>query len=201
MADPAAEAPNPGLIYDLYAGVFRPQIVRLDVADQAAIEALLGRSGVTPDTIVVVYSGLSNLLATFAFWLLKVYGHRDVRLLCARRAFHPCLVGADATARLPGRARGRAVVGRVGQPGRCAHRAIENVRPGAGRTFSIAGYGAASGTQTGAPSSTGPRVMAVCASITSNIRTFTSWTVGSAPIAVTIGPVRKPCAAASSSNR
>jgi thiosulfate/3-mercaptopyruvate sulfurtransferase len=29
----------------------------------------------------VVYSGLSNLLATFAFWLLKVYGHRDVRLL------------------------------------------------------------------------------------------------------------------------
>lgn len=29
MADPAAEAPNPGLIYDLYAGVFRPQIVRL----------------------------------------------------------------------------------------------------------------------------------------------------------------------------
>ena len=54
---------------------------RNDAADQAGIEALLGRSGVTPDTIVVVYSGLSNLLATFAFWLLKVYGHRDVRLL------------------------------------------------------------------------------------------------------------------------
>jgi thiosulfate/3-mercaptopyruvate sulfurtransferase len=54
---------------------------RNDIADQAGIEALLGRSGITPTTPVVVYSGLSNLLATFAFWLLKVYGHRDVRLL------------------------------------------------------------------------------------------------------------------------
>jgi thiosulfate/3-mercaptopyruvate sulfurtransferase len=54
---------------------------RNDIADQTAIEALLGRSGVTPVTPVIVYSGLNNLLATFAFWLLKVYGHRDVRLL------------------------------------------------------------------------------------------------------------------------
>lgn len=54
---------------------------RNDIADQAGLEALLGRSGFTPGTTVVVYSGLSNLLATFAFWLLKVYGHRDARLL------------------------------------------------------------------------------------------------------------------------
>ena len=53
---------------------------RSDIADQAGLPALLGRSGVTPDSIVVVCSGLSNPLATFAFWLLKVYGHRDVRL-------------------------------------------------------------------------------------------------------------------------
>ncbi len=51
------------------------------IVDQAGLEALLSRSGVAPTTTVVVYSGLSNLLATFAFWLLKVYGHRDVRLL------------------------------------------------------------------------------------------------------------------------
>jgi thiosulfate/3-mercaptopyruvate sulfurtransferase len=54
---------------------------RNDIAAQAGIEALLGRAGVTPATTVVVYSGLSNLLATFAFWLLKLYGHQDVRLL------------------------------------------------------------------------------------------------------------------------
>jgi hypothetical protein len=44
----------------------------------------------------VVYSGLSNLLATFAFWLLKVYGHRDVRLLDGDRrkslVNHDCAV-------------------------------------------------------------------------------------------------------------
>jgi thiosulfate/3-mercaptopyruvate sulfurtransferase len=52
-----------------------------DIVDKTGFEALLGRSGVTPATTVVVYSGLSNLLATFAFWLFKVYGHQDVRLL------------------------------------------------------------------------------------------------------------------------
>jgi enterochelin esterase family protein len=52
-----------------------------DVVDAAAMQALMSRSGIGPDTTVVVYSGLSNLLATFAFWLLKVYGHRHVRLL------------------------------------------------------------------------------------------------------------------------
>jgi thiosulfate/3-mercaptopyruvate sulfurtransferase len=52
-----------------------------DVADAAAMQTLLSRSGVGSDTTLVVYSGLSNLLATFAFWLLKVYSHRDVRLL------------------------------------------------------------------------------------------------------------------------
>lgn len=59
---------------------------RNDIADQAEFEALLNRSGVTPVTVVVVYSGLSNLLATFAYWLLKVYGHQDVRLLDGGRA-------------------------------------------------------------------------------------------------------------------
>jgi len=54
---------------------------RGDLVNKVDLEALLVRSGVTPATTVVLYSGLSNLLATFAFWLLKLYGHRDVRLL------------------------------------------------------------------------------------------------------------------------
>lgn len=54
---------------------------RNDIVDRAEFEALLSRSGITPATTVVVYSGLSNLLATFAFWLLRVYGHQHVRLL------------------------------------------------------------------------------------------------------------------------
>jgi thiosulfate/3-mercaptopyruvate sulfurtransferase len=52
-----------------------------DMVDKAGLEALLARSGLTAATTVVLYSGLSNLLATYAFWLLKLHGHRDVRLL------------------------------------------------------------------------------------------------------------------------
>lgn len=52
-----------------------------DVVDKDALEALLSRSGITPETTIILYSGLNNLLATFAFWLLKIYRHRDVRLL------------------------------------------------------------------------------------------------------------------------
>lgn len=54
---------------------------RRDILDQASLQALLSRSGITPATTIVLYSDLSNLLATYVFWLLKVYGHQDVRLM------------------------------------------------------------------------------------------------------------------------
>ena len=66
---------------DLGATTTRP-----DLASQQEIESLLSRSGIAADTTVVVYSGLSNLLATFAFWVLKLYAHPDVRLLDGGRA-------------------------------------------------------------------------------------------------------------------
>ena len=59
---------------------------RRDIVDRAGIAKLLSNSGITATTTVVVYSGLDNLLATFAFWLLKVYRHRDVRLLDGGKA-------------------------------------------------------------------------------------------------------------------
>jgi thiosulfate/3-mercaptopyruvate sulfurtransferase len=59
---------------------------RSDLVGKAGLEALLARPGVTPATTVVVYSGLGNLLATLAFWLLKFYGHRDVCLLDGDRS-------------------------------------------------------------------------------------------------------------------
>ncbi|MCZ7554192.1 MAG: hypothetical protein B6D39_00080 [Anaerolineae bacterium UTCFX2] len=55
--------------------------VRRDVIDQTGLEALFSRSGVTPESTVVLYSGLNNLLATYAFWLLKIYGHSHLSLL------------------------------------------------------------------------------------------------------------------------
>jgi thiosulfate/3-mercaptopyruvate sulfurtransferase len=57
------------------------QELRRDIPDEAEFEARLSNCGIANDTTVVVYGGLSNLLATFTFWLFKVYGHKDVRLL------------------------------------------------------------------------------------------------------------------------
>jgi thiosulfate/3-mercaptopyruvate sulfurtransferase len=57
------------------------QPVRRDLPDAAAFQELAGRSGVANDTTVILYGDNNNWFATFAFWLLKMYGHADVRLM------------------------------------------------------------------------------------------------------------------------
>jgi thiosulfate/3-mercaptopyruvate sulfurtransferase len=54
---------------------------RRDFLDQEALAALLGRSGVGPDTTVVLYGGNNNWFATYAFWLLRYLGFDRVRLV------------------------------------------------------------------------------------------------------------------------
>ncbi len=57
------------------------QPLRRDIPDRAGLEALLARSGITPETTVIVYGDNNNWFATFAFWLLKLYGHADARVM------------------------------------------------------------------------------------------------------------------------
>jgi thiosulfate/3-mercaptopyruvate sulfurtransferase len=57
------------------------QDVRRDIPDQAMVEDLLERSGITNDTSIVLYGDNNNWFAAYAFWLLKMYGHADVRLM------------------------------------------------------------------------------------------------------------------------
>jgi thiosulfate/3-mercaptopyruvate sulfurtransferase len=57
------------------------QLVRRDIPDQAGLEALLSRSGIAADTTVILYGDNNNWFATYAFWLLKLYGHADARLM------------------------------------------------------------------------------------------------------------------------
>ena len=57
------------------------QPIRRDIPDAQGLEELLGRSGVGNDTIVILYGDNNNWFATFAFWLLKLYGHADARLM------------------------------------------------------------------------------------------------------------------------
>lgn len=55
--------------------------VRRDLLDKAAWEELLGRSGVSSDTTVILYGDNNNWFAAYALWQLKYYGHEDVRLV------------------------------------------------------------------------------------------------------------------------
>jgi thiosulfate/3-mercaptopyruvate sulfurtransferase len=55
--------------------------VRRDIASREDFGRLLGESGIGPDTTVVLYGDNNNWFAAWAYWQLKLYGHRDVRLL------------------------------------------------------------------------------------------------------------------------
>ncbi len=55
--------------------------VRRDIIPQDAFEKLLGTSGISNDTTVILYGDNNNWFAAWAFWQLKVYGHQDVRLM------------------------------------------------------------------------------------------------------------------------
>jgi len=55
--------------------------IRKDIPDKEGWEALLARSGIAKDTTVVVYGAPSNWYATYAFWLLTIFRHQDVRIM------------------------------------------------------------------------------------------------------------------------
>src|SRR5215468_5905251 len=55
--------------------------IRRDLIDKAALEKLLGASGISNDTAIILYGDNNNWFAAYAFWQLKLYGHKDVRLI------------------------------------------------------------------------------------------------------------------------
>jgi thiosulfate/3-mercaptopyruvate sulfurtransferase len=55
--------------------------IRRDLIDKATLERLLGESGISNDTTIVLYGDNNNWFAAYAFWQLKYYGHKDVRLM------------------------------------------------------------------------------------------------------------------------
>jgi thiosulfate/3-mercaptopyruvate sulfurtransferase len=56
------------------------QLVRAPLS-QSHLEDLLSRAGVNNDTTIVLYGDNNNWFAAWALWILKFYGHQDVRLL------------------------------------------------------------------------------------------------------------------------
>jgi thiosulfate/3-mercaptopyruvate sulfurtransferase len=55
--------------------------VERDLVEKGAFEQLLASRGVGNDTTVVLYGDKNNWFAAYAYWYLKIYGHRDVRIL------------------------------------------------------------------------------------------------------------------------
>jgi thiosulfate/3-mercaptopyruvate sulfurtransferase len=55
--------------------------IRRDLIDKAALEKLLGNSGISNDTTILLYGDNNNWFAAYALWQMKYYGHKDVRLI------------------------------------------------------------------------------------------------------------------------
>ncbi|RKD29018.1 sulfurtransferase [Thermohalobacter berrensis] len=51
------------------------------IADKEQIEKVLGNAGIKNDDTVVIYDDKNELWAARLWWVMKVYGHEDVRLL------------------------------------------------------------------------------------------------------------------------
>lgn len=55
--------------------------VRRDILDRGQMQELLGQSGITPDTTIVLYGDNNNWFAAYAYWQLRIFGHDKVKLI------------------------------------------------------------------------------------------------------------------------
>jgi len=60
--------------------------VRRDFIDRAGFEALLSRYGISNDTTVIFYGDKNNWYAAYSYWLFRLYGHTNARLMNGGRA-------------------------------------------------------------------------------------------------------------------
>lgn len=55
--------------------------IRREYLNEEQFAALLSRVGIGNDTTVVFYGDKNNWWATYAFWVFKLFGHRDCRIM------------------------------------------------------------------------------------------------------------------------
>ena len=55
--------------------------IRRDIISKQEFEQLLSRAGISPGDTVILYGDNNNWFASYGFWLFKLYGHKDVRLM------------------------------------------------------------------------------------------------------------------------
>lgn len=55
--------------------------IRRDYLNEDQFAALMSRNGISNDTTVVFYGDKNNWWATYAFWVFKLFGHKDCRIM------------------------------------------------------------------------------------------------------------------------
>ncbi len=55
--------------------------VRRDILSKEAVEKLASEAGIKNSDTIILYGDNNNWFAAFAFWILKMYGHEDIRLM------------------------------------------------------------------------------------------------------------------------
>ncbi|MEC4816973.1 MAG: sulfurtransferase [Scytonema sp. PMC 1069.18] len=77
--EPYKDAHIPGAVFwNIFTDLLLPDL-RINL-DASAMEKLLSRSGITNETTVVAYGSYPGTGA-WIFWLLKLFGHQDIRVL------------------------------------------------------------------------------------------------------------------------
>lgn len=75
----------PGAVHLDCRADLQNQIVR-DFLTKDEFESLMESHGIANDTTVVFYGDRDNLYAAYAYWMFKMYGHQDCRILNGGRA-------------------------------------------------------------------------------------------------------------------
>jgi thiosulfate/3-mercaptopyruvate sulfurtransferase len=70
----------PGAVAFNWKTELQDQVGR-DIISKEAFEKLVGGAGISPQDTVILYGDNHNWFAANCFWLFKVYGHKDVRLI------------------------------------------------------------------------------------------------------------------------
>src|SRR5207245_8396788 len=55
--------------------------LRRDILSKEGFAKLVGGAGISPADTVVLYGDNNNWFAAYGFWLFKIYGHQQVRLM------------------------------------------------------------------------------------------------------------------------
>ena len=54
---------------------------RRDIITKETLEGLLGNAGISNDDTIVLYGDNNNWFAAYAFWVLEMYGHKNLKLM------------------------------------------------------------------------------------------------------------------------